>query len=699
MKKKILISSIVLLLMVCFLPVVTVNAEQEALSPWLLPLEDENKWELEGGVTVSTQQISGKLHGIESEGYDNHTFQWMVLPSEAEAIKVVTWSTGSDDAWTKVTCRDTALDFEAKNPGWIVVGAVNGDFFDINATGQPTNYFVQDGEVLRAVGNSAPNRGVVGFGSTQKDHVAALQSEVTKSSMPYLKVYDGNTIESKTLLKVTNNKPSETGINLYTTALSQEVDLTGYKVYLCDYEFNRYTSASSLYVRGAVNRVETIGKINSVPTGKFYLACKDGSLDNLIATGDRVKCEYELGGALSGYNNVIGYIWELMENGKPKFQGCKNSTDLAEKGYPTDTYITTANPFMAIGFKEDGSLVMLTTNGRGTAADCNVSPTLFECAEMLRVLGCKEAYSFDGGGSVTMLARINGQLEVMNTPSDGNERPLGNAILLVMPDPRISCTATTNDSITFTQAENLTKGEFQDITFSFAGKSFKMENGKITLEDLRKNTTYDITCSYKYVEGDSVRNAVQKFSITTDANRTPEAKLTLKSTSISDAVLTYKISDRDETIENAHIEVNGKEIALHDLAGDITVSELLPNTSYSAKIVVEYNSGNGIKEVAAEPLEFTTKANEPIEQTCEENPNQEKCKTEPPVEKTCEEDPTQEKCKTEPPVEKTCEEDPTQEKCQVEPKPGKGCKKKSAAYVAIMISAVSALALVFRRRK
>jgi exopolysaccharide biosynthesis protein len=42
-------------------------------------------------------------------------------------------------------------------------------------------------------------------------------------------------------------------------------------------------------------------------------------------------------------------------------------------------------------------------------------------------LGCEEAMNFDGGGSATFWVLGN----VMNSPSEGQERPSANALVLV----------------------------------------------------------------------------------------------------------------------------------------------------------------------------------------------------------------------------------------------------------------------------
>ena len=83
-------------------------------------------------------------------------------------------------------------------------------------------------------------------------------------------------------------------------------------------------------------------------------------------------------------------------------------------------------PRTAIGLLRDGSYMLVTVDGRHPGV--SVGATLGEMAETMKELGVVEALNLDGGGSTTMWLR--GQ--VVNRPSDGYERPVSNA-LLVMP--------------------------------------------------------------------------------------------------------------------------------------------------------------------------------------------------------------------------------------------------------------------------
>lgn len=85
-------------------------------------------------------------------------------------------------------------------------------------------------------------------------------------------------------------------------------------------------------------------------------------------------------------------------------------------------------PRSAIGVKEDGTLVMVAVDGRSDEAG---GLTANDMANYMAVdMGCEHAILLDGGGSTALCAATGESvLETVNVPSE--ERPVGNAVLLV----------------------------------------------------------------------------------------------------------------------------------------------------------------------------------------------------------------------------------------------------------------------------
>lgn len=97
----------------------------------------------------------------------------------------------------------------------------------------------------------------------------------------------------------------------------------------------------------------------------------------------------------------------------------------------TSSYETTNQPRTAVGIKADGSVVLLTVDGRQAPASAGV--TYSELANLMMSLGCVQAANLDGGGSATFLSQHEGEdgLVCRNSPSDGSERTVSSALLVV----------------------------------------------------------------------------------------------------------------------------------------------------------------------------------------------------------------------------------------------------------------------------
>ena len=97
-----------------------------------------------------------------------------------------------------------------------------------------------------------------------------------------------------------------------------------------------------------------------------------------------------------------------------------------------DKFNTNRHPRTAVGRKADGTVLLVTADGRHQMA---AGLSMLELQQVMTALGCVDAINLDGGGSTTMVVR--GQ--VINHPSDNTEfdangeRVVANAILVSLP--------------------------------------------------------------------------------------------------------------------------------------------------------------------------------------------------------------------------------------------------------------------------
>ncbi|MGH2529033.1 MAG: phosphodiester glycosidase family protein [Actinomycetota bacterium] len=88
------------------------------------------------------------------------------------------------------------------------------------------------------------------------------------------------------------------------------------------------------------------------------------------------------------------------------------------------------NPRTGVGVRAYGKLLLVVADGR--QPKWSVGATMHEFAGILLQLGATDAMNLDGGGSSTVV--VNG--EVMKRPSDGEERRVSTAVLVLPgPDP------------------------------------------------------------------------------------------------------------------------------------------------------------------------------------------------------------------------------------------------------------------------
>ena len=81
------------------------------------------------------------------------------------------------------------------------------------------------------------------------------------------------------------------------------------------------------------------------------------------------------------------------------------------------------HPRTAIGWNDE-TIFLVEVDGR--QGDLSIGMSFPELAEYLQKLGCRQAMNLDGGGSATMWVLGN----VINSPSEGRERPAANALVL-----------------------------------------------------------------------------------------------------------------------------------------------------------------------------------------------------------------------------------------------------------------------------
>jgi len=100
---------------------------------------------------------------------------------------------------------------------------------------------------------------------------------------------------------------------------------------------------------------------------------------------------------------------------------------LVKDGVIVSSKAKARHPRTAVGLDASGDkLIIVLVDGRKPGVAIGMTYDEL-AAEMLR-LGCRQALNLDGGGSSVMAVRESGKLTILNDPTDGRERAVGNVL-------------------------------------------------------------------------------------------------------------------------------------------------------------------------------------------------------------------------------------------------------------------------------
>jgi len=309
---------------------------------------------------------------------------------------------------TLKTVMDIAKDYEAKT-GRKVMLATNGDYF--YNTGSNVESYVNDGIVITK-GNMA-NKNSIGFDNNGKIVVGRM-TEVDKR----LVIYDEDNKPVFFEIDKFNEQPAAGEIAVYNVAGTYSITNAGVMIgKTSSTNLNQYPVWGSDYTMIGTGVAES--KSFTLKSGQFavvYTAEHNAAFAS-HAYGTPVDLVEIPAGEFAGCTWVLGG-YDVIVNNNTVNTNCH-----------TDNSGNTAAPRTFIGFKEDGTGFLCVVDGRGAGGSVGI--TVNQEAQLASVLGAQYALELDGGGSSTMLVRINDTLTLRNAPSDGSMRRVSNAIMLV----------------------------------------------------------------------------------------------------------------------------------------------------------------------------------------------------------------------------------------------------------------------------
>ncbi|MEU8633393.1 phosphodiester glycosidase family protein [Amycolatopsis sp. NPDC048633] len=273
------------------------------------------------------------------------------------------------------------------------VAGVNGDFFDINATGAPIGVGIDHGQL-----QTAPAAGHNYTAAVTDEGKARLASVFLEATV---------TLPGGTVRATNFNSPvlDRDAIGVYTPlwgASGRRTSVAGaqrvVEVELRD---------------GVVTQVRDVPADGPIAAGTTLLLAREAGADALasLKPGDPVGVTYAPRSDAGKIAVAVGGNEVLLRDGVVQ---------------PVDD--VAMHPRTAVGFSADGKRLWLATVD-GRQADSR-GMTELELARHLKSLGADDAINLDGGGSSTLLARNEGEAapSIRNAPSDGGERLVPNGI-------------------------------------------------------------------------------------------------------------------------------------------------------------------------------------------------------------------------------------------------------------------------------
>jgi hypothetical protein len=304
-----------------------------------------------------------------------------------------------------------------KGPG-TAVAAINGDFFNIRATGESENNVVIEGRMLKGVGIT----------DSPYDTFNTIHSQfaVDSSNKPLIErfAFRGTVSGSKrrTLpLDALNFWPDSNALVLYTPVFGTASPVDSAGRHPLTVSLRRIGEHGDTILFRVTGRPRDGAAISL--SRRAVLAAggrRRSDLRSIAQLGSVVRIVTRLRPEHRGLRTVMGGWPRLIIHGS----SIADSVDAVEGTFPR--FSAEQHPRTAVGFSRDSAtLYLVAVDGR---QESRAGMSLAELARLMLELGVYEGMNFDGGGSTTMV--VNGK--VVNSPSDKTgERAVGSALLVV----------------------------------------------------------------------------------------------------------------------------------------------------------------------------------------------------------------------------------------------------------------------------
>ncbi len=311
-------------------------------------------------------------------------------------------------SFDKMSGKETtsAVSKRTSSGGHQAVCAVNGDFYD-TSNGVTLSPCLINGEFTHTPFNHRK-----GFAYAQEKKGLILRPWFSAS------VISENRAESYAITNI-NLACEQDEICLYNNYIGSSTGTSaGGTECLLSAVTDWYVNDTVLCV---VEVLDSISNNRSIPEGKCVLSGSGtgaGFLRSYCQVGDTVRIVQRFSTDVEKITQYMGGACQMMENGI----NVAEASGIEEGVW--SAYLSGRNPRTVIGFNEDSTVIyFVVVDGR--QAGFSIGMGMNELVDFMSAIGIKNAVNLDGGGSSTMVVRHS----VKNSPSDGAERAVANAVL------------------------------------------------------------------------------------------------------------------------------------------------------------------------------------------------------------------------------------------------------------------------------
>lgn len=435
----------------------------------------------------------------------------MVEVSPLQGARIAHYTYHNDKGWTKQTLSKMVTQFETNNPGWVVIAGVNGDFYDWKAQDfalpfHTTGTTVSDGEVFRAVESKS-----VGWTNNGTTNSFLYTNKLTFTNYHSLVIYDENGIEvAKYQIDKINEAPTGNELAVYYTYnVNKEDGSSSYdEVKVTTPSTNCYvvekpirilpTSEPELYAKG---KISSLNGSQELLFGQFAIVTNNEEIKNQLTLDTMIRVQKDVTGEMANCDQIMGVGSTLVENGVIS----EDNSD----GMRLDRH-----PRTCVGVKEDGTLMLFTIDGR--QQDLGMyGMNQDELGTMMKYYGCYQGFNVDGGGSTTFGVRDeNDNFVIVNSPSDGEERAVSDVILVVVPQLKISLSEYTDTSVKLTYGTLPNDIEIDNLKVSINDITKEMTTNEMVFDGLTPDTICNFHYSYDIIyknNRNTITSATKQF--------------------------------------------------------------------------------------------------------------------------------------------------------------------------------------------